>query len=337
MDRTNVETNHKIITQDLVNKILIEPAFNGGNRLCIVSGYATSAMAFNHLNQLSGKKMDVKVELIIGMCSQDGLPQSDHLAFLQMVQSEFKENFLCSYFYKSPPVHSKVYVWLNDTRPMCAFAGSANYTQKAFCGLQSEAMVECDPVSALNCFNNLIGDTIYCSHPEAEAHIIIYKDYYKKRMVRHSESVEPPLTQISNYSELPKETLSFLEKNGDLPPRSGLNWGQRPEHNRDPNQAYIKIPSKVYKSDFFPKRGIHFTVLTDDKKTLICTRAQDKGKAIHTPHNNSLIGEYFRSRLGVASGQPISISDLTAYGRTDVDFYKIDDETYLMDFSPIAK
>jgi hypothetical protein len=66
---------------------------------------------------------------------------------------------------------------------------------------------------------------------------------------------------------------------------------------------------------------------------LICTRAQDNAKAVHTPHNNSLIGEYFRSRLGVPSGGPVKLINLNRYGRHDVDFYKIDDETYFMDFS----
>ncbi len=116
-----------------------------------------------------------------------------------------------------------------------------------------------------------------------------------------------------------------------MPTASGLNWGQR--EGREPNQAYLSLRSSVYQTDFFPARTIHFTVYTDDNKVLICTRAQDNGKAIHTPHNNSLIGEYFRNRLGLTSGEYVTKDDLFAYGRTDVDFYKIDDETYFMDFS----
>jgi len=66
---------------------------------------------------------------------------------------------------------------------------------------------------------------------------------------------------------------------------------------------------------------------------LICTIAQDNDKAIETPQNNSLIGEYFRNRLGLGYGAYVSSLDLQRYGRTDVDFYKIDEETYYMDFS----
>jgi len=74
-------------------------------------------------------------------------------------------------------------------------------------------------------------------------------------------------------------------------------------------------------------------VLTDDNKELICVRAQDDGKAIHTTLDNSLLGEYFRFRLGLPNGVFITKDHLLRYGRADVDFYKIDEETYLMDFS----
>ena len=60
---------------------------------------------------------------------------------------------------------------------------------------------------------------------------------------------------------------------------------------------------------------------------------QDKNKAITTPENNSRIGEYFRNRLALANGAPVTKADLIRYGRTDVEFIKLDDEQYYMDFS----
>lgn len=54
-----------------------------------------------------------------------------------------------------------------------------------------------------------------------------------------------------------------------------------------------------------------------------------------TAQKNSLLGEYFRFRMGLPSGAYVHKDDLTNYRRTaDVVFRKIDDETYLMDFSP---
>ena len=103
---------------------------------------------------------------------------------------------------------------------------------------------------------------------------------------------------------------------------------------REPNQAYIPLSSKVYRGDFFPARGHHFTLHTDDGQVIICARRQDNGKALHSTENNSIIGEYFRRRLGVPLGKPVAKADLKKYGRFDIVFYKIDDDNYYMDFSP---
>ncbi len=79
--------------------------------------------------------------------------------------------------------------------------------------------------------------------------------------------------------------------------------------------------------------------MTDDGKSLICVPAEPKQKggtiphAIHTPLNNSDMGLYFRYRLGLASGAFITKQDLENYGRTNVIIYKLDPETYYMDFS----
>jgi hypothetical protein len=54
---------------------------------------------------------------------------------------------------------------------------------------------------------------------------------------------------------------------------------------------------------------------------------------IETPHNNALLGEYFRNRMGLANGAFVTRKDLKLYGRDDVKFYKFDDENYYMDFS----
>ena len=87
-------------------------------------------------------------------------------------------------------------------------------------------------------------------------------------------------------------------------------------------------------SDFFPPVGERFTVVTDDREVFACARAQDYGKAIHTPSDNSQFGRYFRARIGVDEGARVRGDDLRRYGRTDVDFIKLDNETYHMDFLP---
>lgn len=329
-----------MITNGLFDALLIDPVIQARvNKLYVVSGYATSAMAFHHLENLRQRNIEIQIELIVGMCGEDGLSESNHKGFQQLMEVDFAEDFKCSYLINAKPVHSKVYVWCRDNDPICGFVGSANYTQRAFGKYQGEAMVTADPEKSLDYFQGLISNTIYCTHAEAQDFVQIYNGKYYARQRRQLSRLENPdelPPAISAAADLEHVSVSLLDfRTGTfVPRRSGLNWGQRPEEGREPNQAYIHLPASIFRTSFFPPKTVHFTILTDDRKTLICTRAQEEfGKAIHTPQNNSLIGEYFRNRLGLANGAPISIEDLHRYGRTDVDFYKIDDETYYMDFS----
>ena len=327
-----------MLTRKLFEEVLMVPAKKGANKLYIVSGYATAAMAFHHLEALKEKGHKIKIELIIGMALLDGLSESNHKGFCELKQKEYPGSFSCSYLTEMPPVHSKTYSWFKDDRPLSGFIGSANYTQVAFGKRQREAMVATDAEKGYEYFRELEKQTLYCDHIDAENMVQIYNDKTYERIKREKTIIEQQ--EALKKRAVPKKLLglpfvqiTLLARNGSLPQRSGLNWGQRPELHREPNQAYIRVPSSIGATEYFPPRSIHFTVLTDDGKILICTRAQDKGKGIHTPHNNSLIGEYFRNRLGVANGAPVTLNDLRKYGRTDVDFYKIDDETYYLDFS----
>ncbi|MCU7492385.1 MAG: NgoFVII family restriction endonuclease [Ignavibacteria bacterium] len=322
-----------MLTGHLIKSILIEPVKKGADSLFIVSGFASPTMASKHIELIEEKlKTHINISLLIGMCPDGGLPLKDHISFIQLSQSLSKNQFRCSYLYDPPAVHSKVYIWCKENTPVYAFCGSANYTQTGFSECQLEVMQPCDPKEALGYYNFLEGKSIYCTHGEVDNYIKFYIPERTPKNYSTDEEKESMYT-LSDVSAFPRVTVSFLERGGDLPKRSGLNWGQRPEVGREPNQAYIRLPSSIYKTNFFPPRPVHFTVLTDDKKSIICARAQDNGKAIHSTLNNSLLGEYFRNRLGLPNGAEVRKEDLVRYGRTDVDFYKIDEETYFMDFS----
>jgi hypothetical protein len=147
-----------------------------------------------------------------------------------------------------------------------------------------------------------------------------------------------PAGRILETTGVEHITVSLLSsRTGEVQNTGGLNWGHRGSKNpnRNRNEAYIQLPPNVYKGKFFPPKPQHFRVVTDDSKQFICVRAEkdDVGQTIHTPLKNSLLGEYFRNRLGLANGAFVTKADLDRYGRTDVVFYKFDDEEYLMDFS----
>jgi len=118
-----------------------------------------------------------------------------------------------------------------------------------------------------------------------------------------------------------------------VPHRSGLNWGQR--QGRNLNQAYLRVTVADQRSGFFPDIGEEFIVECDDGTRIKLVRAQQNGKALQTPENNALLGEYFRQRLGVKLGDPISLRHLHEYGRTNVDIFKTADGRFFLDFSPL--
>lgn len=322
-----------MITSELFDKALIEPLVqHNANKLYIVSGYATALMAMRHIEFSKRLRKDLSIELIVGMCPFDGIERKNHTAFKELQTAKFDVNFKCNYIFGRPPVHSKVYSWYKDNEPITGFIGSANYTQNAFSPSMREVLT---PQNALQCYDyyrSLEDESINCNSENVHELIDIFDHKRIEEIERSNIETGEAQTAIgTDMLNLPKVVLPLIDKSGEVPTRSGLNWGQR--EGRDHNQAYINIPAPIGRSGFFPERYETFTVITDDDKQIICVRAQDGGKGLHSTLNNSLIGEYFRFRLGLGNGAFVTKEDLLKYGRTDVDFYKIDDENYFLDFS----
>lgn len=313
-------------SRDLYPLVLIEPANQGADELFIVSGYASASMAYRHLPDLP---IHVRLHLIVGMCPQDGMSISNHLSFRRLCMDDYLGRFECMYLFKPPPTHAKTYTWSKAGEPVRAFTGSANYSQGAFFGRTVETVTEDDPTETKQFFEQVKSGAIHCTDGDVEKEI----KFYTGTPVPKAPIETKPGSAITITSLMPSVTLSFLDNNGYLPGRSGLNWGQRPEYRRDPNQAYIRVPVKVARAMFFPPRGTHFTVFTDDGAAIDCVVAQAGEKAIESKPSNAIIGAYFRNRIGITSARAITLSDLKKYGRTDVTFYKIGDESYYMDFS----
>ncbi len=78
---------------------------------------------------------------------------------------------------------------------------------------------------------------------------------------------------------------------------------------------------------------MQFNLITDDGESFTCVVAQENNKALETPEDNSILGKYFRKRLNVPLGSFVKVEDLDRYGRHHVTIYKINNETYFMDFS----
>jgi hypothetical protein len=305
-----------MIARNIYENVLMKPIEDGADHLSIVSAWASPSMASEHIYGIAETpKRDISIDLIIGMTPVFGIDSVVHNGFVSLMGS--RRGFSCSYIMESyAPVHSNIYIWTRRQEPMIAFAGSADYTQESFYERRADVLIPCDAKTAVDYFNKLIEITVYCTHDAVEECVTI------REPLQHGMLLD---------SGLPQATCALVSNDGEVPAVSGLNWGQRAH--RNPNEAYIAVPAAVYRSDFFPEPPAHFTVWTDDGKEFICRRAQDHGKALECPAGNSLIGEYFRNRLGVPSGQPVHTNDLINYGRTSVDFYKVDTYSFYMDFS----
>lgn len=317
-----------MFTSQLKKHVLFDPLNLDVNELYIVAGYATPNMVSWFIkNLLCAPGKSINIHLIVGMVPFDGLSVSVHNGFKALMTDELPSSvnsFKCSYIFQNQPVHTKLYIWAKDGVPVCAFSGSANFTQSAFSSGRRELMNSCDPQEALGYFQMIERDSIYCNHAEIEEHITLYPAH--EILDRENRPTKP-----FSGTDIPSVTLSLLSRTGETGPRSGLNWGQR--DGRNPNEAYISLPANVARSGFFPLEKNHFTVLTDDGHTLILRVEQENDKAITTPLCNAQLGEYFRNRLNLPNGAYIWKQDLINHGRTDVTFYKLDDEQFYMDFS----
>ena len=120
-----------------------------------------------------------------------------------------------------------------------------------------------------------------------------------------------------------------------VPAKSGLNWGHAPSRNNI-DEGCILVPTSVDRTGFFPPRKKKFKVTTDDGETFYLHRTGQRGKSLHGVENLELLGKYFRKRLGVPLGQPVTIHHLRRYGRLDVAFYR-KRNSYLLDFSSSTK
>lgn len=323
------EWRQKMFFEDLSNKMLFDPIHKGMDELSIISAYATPNMLSWYIKNICGKtEVPIKINLVVGMVPFDNLSVGVHEGFQQIVASELPNEVSavrCSYVIDKPAEHSNLYIWSKSGLPSLAFMGSANFVQSSFVGShRHELMLQCDASEAMSYFELVDSRTVYCNHSEVEEYIIL-------RPTHPVLDIECNL--IEQLDEYDSVVLSLVTKTGEPGRRSGLNWGQR--GGREPNQAYIPLPSVIAKSGFFPLEERHFTAITDDHHQLTLRVEQQNNKAITTPVRNSDLGEYFRNRLGLPNGAYVTRDALERYGRMDVKFVKLDEETFYMDFSVI--
>ncbi len=309
-------------SDSIAQTLLVKPISDGANKLCILTYRATPSMASWLLKSYEEKGItDVEVELIISNVIDEGIDDISHEGFKELHGNRYSSiwsNFSCSYLFQPPALKENYYIWLNNEKPVKTFESAYEFTQQSMLRTHSGFMHSISAAYAYDLYEKTVARSIYCNHSEVEDYVVV-----------HSPSTA--LLTSSTAFEENSVHLSLLARGGETGTKSGLNWGQRKHRNK--NEAYIPLPVKIARSDFFPLNRQHFLVVTDDHHTLQLRVEQQNDKAITTPASNALLGEYFRNRLGLPNGSYIKKEHLIAYGRSDVTFHKIDEEQYYMDFS----
>lgn len=309
-------------SDNVVQELLFEPINVGANKLCILASHATPSMASWLLKNYEENGItDIEVELIVGNVVDEGIDATSHEGFKDLHGNRYTNtwsNFSCCYLCQPPAQKDNYYIWLNGETPIKAYCCSYEFTQQSMFRCNRGSIHSRAVAYAYKLYEKAVDRSIYCNHAEVDDLIIV-----------HSSNAS--FLNSSATSEENCVHLSLLARGGETGTKSGLNWGQR--NHRNKNEAYIPLPVNIARSNFFPLNKQHFLAVTDDHHTLQLRVEQQNDKAITTPASNALLGEYFRNRLGLPNGSYIKKEDLIAYGRSDVTFYKIDEEQYYMDFS----
>ena len=313
-----------MIIEDLYEKALIQPASNN-NRLYIVSGYASATFTRRHLNDLNHFETGIEINLIIGMPSA----RSDHQSFLAL-KKEYKNRLNVFYIEYPPPVHVKAYAWLGNSSE--GFSGSANYSQPGFLKKsQVNQLIKTDPHQIKQFYDSLLGRAISLD------------EYITPKLNNFSDIPQPsdcvPPGRIEWLIPDKAVRISFLQRDGQVPSASGLNWGHstasknknKPNQRRNRNDAYLSIKADATKNGFLPDKGYTFSTIADDGYLMDCVVAQDGNKSVQTTDDNSILGAYIRSRIGLKSEAFVTVEDLLEYGRTDFTLIKLDEETFKFD------
>lgn len=343
-------------TEDLYTQIIKKPAKHF-NHLKIISGYASAKF----LKKLIIDYPSHHVTLIIGMATQ-GISRIDHQEFKSICKNF--TNIHVFYQIELPPTHMKVYQWYLDDSPQLSFIGSANFSENGFF-VQKEILAP-----TIDNFSTLIEESLIrsmsCLNEQVDSLIQFY-EIDEVRGLEPDESVENYSTKGNTISHKASKKQLVSEKDGiysqskvnlkrlllnnfRLTPfnhvtielmllddphwqSKSLNIWTRPYNTKE--DAYIDIDrtnkSGNYKFDFFP-RGVHIQLISDDNVQWLVQRTGEYGKDLVVVEGVNFY-EYFLKRLDIREDRPIAYKDLLVYGRTNVEFYKVNEDQFILDFS----
>lgn len=306
------------------------------DRLIILSGYIGPEPVMRL------KDLPFPVTLVYGMYASEGIREQLHKTLLNIQRTQSNTNI----FYSQIPVHSKCYIWLRNNEINNAFVGSANFSVSGLENDYKESLAEIttDSYTAL---------TDYYSHILSNARRC--DDLNPK--FKHVSFVKDTSNRLVDISDDPYcATIELLAK-GEVPEKSGLNWGIANGH-VTLGDAYIPLHTEMILSHpglIPPKQGFATQSVAGAKKNrqndavefiwddgtvmqgLLEGNSNINGlnypKQMCSSPNKNILGKYLRSRLGVPLNYKITKQDLLKYGRTNIKVTLLGEGIYGLDFS----
>ncbi len=283
-------------------------------------------------------EVDIKSTVIYGMYGADKIGRALHDSICRVRSTLPKTNVL----YSKIPVHSKCYVWLKAGNVQTALVGSANFSLSGLMNPYKEVLADAsrDTFLPLKDYITIVtNECIDCNDSS-----ITFK--------KSKSIVTPPGSLIGR---LP---LTSSKLRGEVPLKSGLNWGFSDIAHVTKGDAYIPIPAEFIRANegLIPPKQDHplLDVVSGrrDRNNDIIDLIWDDGtlmqglleqnstidgivypKALSSSPSKSELGLYIRRRMGLPDDTIITKEDLLRYGRTDIGITKQGEGIYSLDFS----
>jgi len=278
------------------------------------------------------------IHLGIGLALAEGLPGYT-LGYLMALATALRRGggdvVACS-----PPAHGKIYVFRRKMH-IVAFVGSSNLTANGMAD-----WVECNVRLEQPLADLVLGEArrlIATGIPIEHADISVRPPRIGRRLGR-TDALDTAEEELGSSGRAAAVLhISFLNSEGRVPERSGLNWWNGGGRPRSPDEAYIPLRSSVLPvaRSFFPnqaKTGTRFEAVTDDgqRMTMLLEGSQTGGyaKQISSLGDKTVFGRWIlREKLRLPPYTPVTRETLEEYGRDYITFVRLSTGLYLMDFS----
>lgn len=331
---------------NLENIILHSDIAKKSDKLFVISGYVGAEM----IKTLEHFPSNIHFEIIYGMYGSDNISEPLHKKLIELQRS--LPNVRISY--STVPIHSKIYCWFCNDEIKGGLIGSANFTIN---GLRKD-------------FKETLCDITSESIDEYRKYFIYVRDHsIPCTDTRVSLKKHKHLSTKADTKEQPHLSdgicrISLLDKKGEIPLKSGLNWGCSKGHVTK-GDAYIRIITKYIRlfPDLFPQKKYVNGIFNEDSKgkpnrendeveliwddgTSMIGLLEGQNvvdgiiypKQLSTSPQKNILGKYIRKRLGnFPLDYILCKKDLQKYGRTHIDISKIGDGIYYLDFSTNKK